>query len=138
MKKLIFGLLATLCICACSSSDDSEQPKEIRTEITSDYLYSTMYWVKEEASKPSRTTYWFGRSYNDYLGQKYSDFSDIEEKKGKPFTYEINAPYIDITFKDGSKERIEAYAIKKENQTGKYICINGSYYLGFFDGTNVK
>lgn len=139
MKKLIFGLLTTLCICACSSSEDNEQQtRETRTEITSDYLCSTMYWVKEEGSKPNRTTYWFGRSYENYLGLKYNDFSEIDEKKGKAFTYKINAPYVDITFKDGSKERIEVYAIKTENQNGKYISINGSSYLGFFDGTNVK
>lgn len=138
MKRMIIGLIAALCICACSSSGEEEQPKEIKSEITSDYLCSVMFWVKENASKPNRTTYYFARAYDDYLGLKYDDFTGIDEKKGKSFTYKINAPYIDITFKDGSKERIEVYAIKKENQSGKYIYINGSSYLGFFDGSNVK
>lgn len=136
MKKILFLLIGILCLCCCSSSEDEEQAKENIEEITSDYLCSTLYWVNKDSSKPNRTTYWFGRAYNNYIGMKYDDFSYINEKKGKSFEYKINAPYIELTFNDGSKENIKVYAVKSENN--KYISINGVYYFGFFDGTNIK
>lgn len=138
MKKLLFVLMVTLVVCGCSSSDDNEQQKEAISDITSDYLCSTLYWVKEGAEEPNRTTYMFNRIFNDYTGVKYTDIENIKSKNGKSFAFKINAPYIDISFSDGSSERLKVYAIKREGDNGKRLYINGSSYMGFFDGGNIK
>ena len=138
MKKLLFVLMVTLVAYGCSSSDSNEQQKEIVNDITSDYLCSTLYWVKEGTEEPNRTTYMFNRIFNDYTGVKYTDFANIKSKNGKSFTFKINAPYIDISFSDGSSERLKVYAITKDGDNGKHIYIDGSYYMAFFDGGNIK
>lgn len=137
MKKFMFALMTALVICGCSS-DDKEQQKETVSDITSDYLCSTLYWIKEDVEKPDRTTYMFVRIYNDYTGVKYADFSDIKDKDGKKFTFEINAPYINISFSDGGTEKLKVYAIEKEGDNVKHISINGNPYRALGSGVDLK
>ncbi len=129
------------CLFGCSSDNDESITKDIgaRSEITVEHLCSVYFWVDINETQTSKRQYYnFQRIYKDCEG--YTGVGDIfpkDSKHSKGYTFVVSAPYVHLTYKDGSTERLEVYAVSKGNSNQKYITINGKEYTGVFPGTDV-
>lgn len=136
MKQVV--LIIALFACIACSKENEEKETVVTSPATLEYLIEPLYWLYEYPNgKPQNETqqgYTFQRMFNELKGTKYTD---AFKRVGKNFTFTFNAPKVELTYEDGTKETLTVYKIKKGDSNQNYLQINGATYCGYWNGLSV-